>query len=265
MSEPAGFVRHPGPLSSLRSGHGPRVVFVHGFTQTGRSWLPVASQLTNDYEVVLVDAPGHGQSGHADASLVVGADLLAETCGPASYVGYSMGGRLCLQLALTHPQLVQSLVLIGATAGIEDDNERTLRRSADEALALEIGRVGVEAFLRNWLAQPLFASLSHEAAGLHDRLENTAQGLAASLRNAGTGTQSPMWHQLSAITAPALVLAGESDTKFTELGKRMVASIGSNANFQTIAGAGHSAHLEQTAAVTSAISGLLKTIGHTST
>jgi len=156
-------------------------------------------------------------------------------------------------------------VLIGATAGIEDDNERTLRRSADEALALEIGRVGVEAFLRNWLTQPLFASLSHEAAGLHDRLENTAQGLAASLRNAGTGTQSPMWHQLSAITAPALVLAGESDTKFTELGKRMVASIGSNANFQTIAGAGHSAHLEQTAAVTSAISGLLKTIGHTST
>ena len=265
MSEHAGFVRHHGVLSSLRAGHGPRLVFVHGFTQTGRSWLPVASQFTNDYEVVLVDAPGHGQSGHADASLAAGADLLAETCGPATYVGYSMGGRLCLQLALTHPELVQSLVLIGATAGIEDDNERAQRRTADEALAFDIVRVGVEAFLRTWLALPLFASLSDEAAGLSDRLENTAEGLAASLRNAGTGTQSPMWHQLSAITAPTLVLAGASDAKFTELGKRLVASIGPNATFETIAGAGHSAHLEQPAAVSAAIRtaliGLLKTIG----
>ena len=156
-----------------------------------------------------------------------------------------MGGRLALHLALARPDLVQGLVLIGATAGIEDQPERAARRAADEQLAAELERDGVALFLERWLAQPLFASLPPEAAGLDDRLRNTAAGLASSLRLAGTGTQQPLWDQLAELSMPVLVVAGERDDKFSAVGSRIAEAIGPNATFALVPGAGHACHLEQ--------------------
>src|SRR6202011_6209711 len=92
----------------------------------------------------------------------------------ACYVGYSMGGRLSLHLALERPDLVERLVLVGATAGLASPADRAARRAADEALAGRLAAEGVEAFVDWWLAQPLFAHLQAEAAGREDRLTNGA-------------------------------------------------------------------------------------------
>ena len=232
-------------LHAERVGSGPRLVLVHGFTQTGRSWGPVAADLSQDHEVVSVDAPGHGGSSDVTADLLAGAELLGRAGGPAIYIGYSMGGRLALHLALARPDLVHGLVLIGATAGIEDEPERAARRAADEQLATELERDGVAQFLERWLAQPLFASLPPEAAGLDDRLRNTAAGLASSLRLAGTGTQQPLWDQLAELSMPVLVVAGERDDKFSAIGSRIAEAIGPNTTFALVPGAGHACHLEQ--------------------
>ena len=124
--------------------------------------------------------------------------MLGASCGPATYVGYSMGGRLCLHLALARPETVERLVLVSATAGIEDDDERATRRAADDALATSLERDGVDAFLDGWLAQPMFATLADP--GLDDRRRNVAAGLASSLRLAGTGTQQPLWDRLASLT-----------------------------------------------------------------
>ncbi len=230
------------------AGPGARIVLVHGFTQTGRSWGRLAAPLAGDHEVVLVDAPGHGGSAAIHVDLAGGAELLGAAGGPATYVGYSMGGRFALHLALARPDLVQALVLLGATAGIEDAAERAARRAADEALAAELERDGLDAFLERWLAQPLFASLPAEAIDLDDRRRNTVTGLASSLRLAGTGTQTPLWDRLGALAMPVLVVAGDRDAKFTALGRRMADTIGSNAGFSVVPNAGHAAHLEQPAA-----------------
>ena len=192
-----------------------------------------------------VDAPGHGRSSDLAADLPTGAALLGQVGGKAAYVGYSMGGRLALHLALARPDLVGGLVLIGATAGIEDAAERATRRAADDTLAAELERDGLDVFLERWLAQPLFASLPTEAADLEDRRRNTAAGLASSLRLAGTGTQAPLWDRLDALTMPVLVLAGERDEKFAAIGRRMADAIGASATFAVVPGAGHACHLEQ--------------------
>ena len=218
---------------------------MHGFTQTGRSWSRIADDLARDHEVVLVDAPGHGGSSQACGDLPSGAHALGEAGGDAVYVGYSMGGRLCLQLALDEPERVVGLVLLGATAGIVDDAERAARRAADEALAAGLERDGLEAFLERWLALPLFAGLSPDAAGVDDRRRNTVAGLAASLRMEGTGTQADLWGRLGRLEAPALVLAGERDAKFNAIGRELAATIGEQARFEAVADAGHSAHLER--------------------
>jgi 2-succinyl-6-hydroxy-2,4-cyclohexadiene-1-carboxylate synthase len=225
----------------------PRLVLVHGFTQTGRSWSSIATDLARDRRVLLVDAPGHGASASTRVDLRDGAELLGRAGGEAVYVGYSMGGRLALHLALVKPDLVRALVLVGATAGIDDDDERDDRRIADERLADEIESDGVDAFLTRWLAQPLFASLPRDAAAIDDRRRNTAAGLASSLRLAGTGRQQPLWDVLPALAMPVLVVAGDRDAKYVALGHRLAMGIGENARFAAVQGAGHAAHLEQPA------------------
>ena len=79
------------------------LVLLHGFTQTGRCWGPVADALAADHEVVLVDAPGHGRSADVVADLCDRRPAHRRPGGEATYVGYSMGGRFCLHLALGQP------------------------------------------------------------------------------------------------------------------------------------------------------------------
>jgi 2-succinyl-6-hydroxy-2,4-cyclohexadiene-1-carboxylate synthase len=221
-----------------------RVVLVHGFTQTARSWDDLIPELSHDFEVVAVDAPGHGRASDVHADLVDGAARLAAAGGRATYVGYSMGGRLCLHAALDFPDAVHGLVLISATGGIDDVGEREARRAADEALADRIESIGVAAFVDEWLAQPLFASLPPAAQGRAERLHNTAAGLASSLRLAGTGTQAPLWDRLTDLRIPTLVVAGALDGKFVALGERLAATI-PGADLAVVDGAGHTVHLER--------------------
>jgi len=230
------------------AGSARRVVLVHGFTQTRKSWGSIVEGLRDDHQVVAIDAPGHGLSARYRAGLEDSARLLGEAGNEAAYIGYSMGGRLTLHLALAAPYLVRRLVLIGATAGIDDERERSTRRAADDTLATELERDGLEVFLERWLANPLFSTLPSEAAGTSDRLENTVEGLAASLRLMGTGTQQPLWDRLGDLMMPALFIAGELDEKFTAIAHRMAGAWGGPARVRVIAGSGHAVHLEQPAA-----------------
>jgi 2-succinyl-6-hydroxy-2,4-cyclohexadiene-1-carboxylate synthase len=245
----------PTSLHTESTGAGPRLVMAHGFTQTGRVWGTLDQRLAADHQVVRVDMPGHAGSTGVAADLAGGARLLAEAAGAATYLGYSMGARSCLHLALGRPDLVDRLVLISGTAGIDDLTERAARRRADEALAAELdpldGRAGmpVAVFLRRWLDGPLFAGISPETAGFDERLRNTGPGLASSLRLAGTGTQDPLWAQLGELTMPVLVITGERDEKFTALGHRLVEAVGANATHAVVAGAGHSPQLQRPDAV----------------
>jgi len=232
-------------LHHVTRGTGQRLVLAHGFTQNGRCWGPLADDLAQCHEVMLVDAPGHGHSAHDNADLWEAGRLLGAAGGPATYVGYSMGGRTALHLALSQPELVQRLVLIGATAGLDTQPERRQRCDADHILAERLLSDGLESFIDTWLAGPLFATLTPEAACRDERLTNRPEGLAASLEHCGTGRQEPLWHRLHTLNMAVLVIAGERDTKFTALGQRLVDSIGSNATLVSQSGANHAVHLEQ--------------------
>jgi 2-succinyl-6-hydroxy-2,4-cyclohexadiene-1-carboxylate synthase len=237
-------------LNVVTTGNGAPVVLVHGFTQSVGSWGGIATTLAERHTVVALDAPGHGGSSGVTADLETGADLMVEAAGrgagcPAAWIGYSMGGRYTLHVALDHPGAVDRLVLVSTTAGIDDPGERAARRRSDESLAVRVENEGVEPFLRFWLEQPLFATLPAGAAGLESRLGSTATGLASSLRLAGTGNQQPLWDRLAELDVPVLVVTGELDPKYTALGERLVRSIGARARLEVIAGAGHACHLER--------------------
>ena len=224
-----------------------RIVLIHGFTQTAACWAPIDEALA-DHQVVALDAPGHGTSSAQRLDLADGARALAERGGRGTYLGYSMGGRFSLHAALARPDLVERLILVSATAGIDDESERDARRAADDALAEHLLAVGVPTFVDEWLALPLFAGLPPERAHRRARLANTADGLASSLRLAGTGTQAPLWGRLGELAMPVLVVAGADDPKYLALAERLTAGIGSSAELAVVARAGHTVHLEQPAA-----------------
>lgn len=232
------------PLFYEVKGSGPRITLIHGFTQNHRCWGPVAADLSRDHELVLVDAPGHGRSAGVEVSFTQGAILIGDAGGAGTYLGYSMGGRYALALALERPDLVERLVIIGAAPGIDDSSERERRRDADDALASRIGELGIASFLEQWLAQPLFAGLDAVSACVEERLDNDPGGLQSSLRLAGSGAQPSLWPHLGGLDMPVLVLTGSLDEKFGAIADEMVEAIGPNARHLVVASAGHTAHLE---------------------
>ncbi len=240
------------------SPRGERIVLLHGFTQNSQCWEPFASHLAElmDMEIVALDAPGHGRtsSEHDSADLWESASLVAQAGGHAHYVGYSMGGRTALHLALLEPNLVHSLTLIGATPGIADEHDRAARLAADIALAERLEVIGVPAFVDQWLDQPMFSGLTATTAHKDARLQNRAAGLAASLRNCGTGAQEDLRTRLTGLLSPTLVVVGELDLKFAALGEELPGVL------QRIVGTGHTAHLERPRLTAEAASRFMRSV-----
>jgi 2-succinyl-6-hydroxy-2,4-cyclohexadiene-1-carboxylate synthase len=254
-----------------RRGAGPPLVLLHGFSGSARSMAGVAAALEHEYETIAPDLPGHGRSvGAAGAGgyrFEACVDALATTLVAAGHerahwLGYSMGARLALACAVRHPERVASLVLLAGRAGIADTAEREARRVADGALATRLETNGIEDFVTEWLAQPLFGTLQRLGpAFMADerlaRLANDPCELAASLRALGPAAQPPLFAELPRVHVPVLLVVGALDTRFVasahDLARRLP-----RAEVREIADAGHAAHLEQPVAFVAAVREFLR-------
>lgn len=241
------WTRLNGPLFAEQSGASSRLnrILLHGFTQTSRSWNQYVESIEPLQLITRVDAPGHGGSSESSLDLPHAAQTVVEQCGFGDYVGYSMGARLALHVACNHPSAVRRLVLISSSPGLRNQEEREARQRADEILAKQVLDEGVEAFITNWLANPMFEGLPKTETDLLDRARNTSSGLASSLRASGTGQQESLWERLPVLHMPVLLIAGENDEKFVRIGHEMRQIIGPNASLIVVKNAGHSVHLEK--------------------
>ncbi len=233
-------------------------MFLHGFTHTGASWAPIVAALGGRCCAVAPDIAGHGSASALEPvtlEAVVG-DLAALSAQRFTLVGYSMGGRLALHVALALPDRLDRLVLIGASPGIADAREREARRRADERLAAEIERSSIEWLARRWAATPVLADQPADvAAAAHaDRLRSTPAGLARALRGLGTGALPPLWDRLGELAMPVRLIVGERDEKFRAIAAEMAAAI-VDAEVVVVPEAGHAVHLEAPEAVAAVIGG----------
>ncbi len=237
----------------------PVLVMLHGFTGSAAGWANHLDILaTYGLRVIAFDLLGHGQSDAPDdpqryAIEYCQQDLLAALRelgvgkGEAILLGYSMGGRIALYTAFSG--FFRALILESASPGLEDPAEREQRRLSDEALAVSIEREGVPAFIDRWEKLPLFASqrtlpFESREALRRLRLKNRAIGLAQSLRGVGTGVQPSLYARLPTLHIPVLLIAGELDTKFTTIARRIARTL-PQSQLRIIPGAGHTVHLER--------------------
>jgi 2-succinyl-6-hydroxy-2,4-cyclohexadiene-1-carboxylate synthase len=239
-------------------GDGPPVLMLHGFTGSIGAWQGIPERLGERFQVIAIDLIGHGKTTAPDdperyriERAVEDLIALLDRFGveKTAVLGYSMGGRVALQLASAAPERVTALLLESAAPGIDDPAEREARVESDERLARMIEGQGLETFIDFWESIPLFASqrdLPDETRKRQRelRLSQDPVGLANSLRGMGAGKMEPVADRLNEFTMPVLYLAGEHDEKYQEVGQRMVTGM-PNAEYVEVPGAGHTVHLEQ--------------------
>ena len=239
-------------------GSGPPLVLLHGFTGSARAWEEIRPGLSDVAQIIAIDVIGHGRSTApreaARYSLEwCSRDLVALLDGlrleRADVLGYSMGGRVALHLAVTAPSRVSTLILESASPGIEDDAERGRRRASDDALAQRIIDNGVEAFVAEWENVPLLALQPHVPQAVRQRqhalrLQNTATGLANSLRGMGAGQQQPLWATLGDLVLPVHLLVGAQDPRYVSAAQRMSRLL-PHSRLTVVEAAGHTVHVDQ--------------------
>jgi len=225
-------------------------------------WAPIVQALEDEFHSLTIDLPGHGRSldRPEEAYSVPGAtEAVVETLDATgvdacTLVGYSMGGRVALSLALRHPERMERLVLESASPGLRTNAERADRRTVDADRAARI-EADLEAFLADWYRQPLFASLAHHDLVdemVRTRSENDPEELVRALRGMSPGRQASFWDRFGDLDAPTLVLTGALDDKYTAITDEAAARIEA-ARRIVIPEAGHNVHAERPAAFLNAL------------
>lgn len=210
------------------------LVCLHGFGGSGRDFDLLRARLP-----MALDTPDLGPPDFRPAPLAPGAALL----------GYSMGGRIALRAALEADAAPSALILVGASPGIKNPKERTLRTHLDRRLAAHILEVGAARFSDEWADVPLIRTQRRMPEPWLGEMRERRRAadpaaLAAALERVGQGTFDPLWDRLHEVRCPVLLVTGESDAHYRLLAETMRMSL-SEARHHVIEGAGHAAHLEQ--------------------
>ncbi len=167
---------------------------------------------------------------------------------PIHLVGYSLGGRLALGMALAAPTRFRSLTLIGAHPGLDSHAAREERRQSDEAWANLLETQGIGPFVEAWQAQALFQTqLEVNAEALAEqrriRLRHEPRALAAALRQLSLSRMPSYAKHLSELRLSVDLITGEHDLKFTAIAQSML-KLMPHAQHHKAPAAGHNVVLE---------------------
>ena len=211
----------------------PVIVMLHGFLGSIADWRQMLLEFSMDYYCLAIDLPGHGQT------RVEGAESLYTIPGCAAGIiglldklelnqaillGYSMGGRLALYLAVQYPERWTRLIIESASPGLPGAPEKKERWQEDRKWITALEQGDMQEFVKAWYEQPLFASLHHHpqfAELQRKRGQNDPFEIARSLRGMSAGKQKSLWNKLNEISLPIMMLVGEYDPKYKKIGSEM--------------------------------------------
>ena len=245
------------------------LLLVHGFAQSARSWETIAERLAARGRVAYaIDSTGHGQSdrprdeqtyelGEQGRTLLGCARRVARAEGARpTIVGYSMGGRVALSALVDSPEafaeVAGALVLESCGLGPADEAERARAARADARRAEELRAQGLEAFMKAWGSQPLFASqvaLPSDVRGRvrAERLANDVEALVRTFERAGQHAMPARGAVCAALAGyvkrggRVRYVAGALDEKYAALAEVLPSCVEAH----IVEGAGHNVHLER--------------------
>jgi 2-succinyl-6-hydroxy-2,4-cyclohexadiene-1-carboxylate synthase len=168
-------------------------------------------------------------------------------------IGYSMGARLALALAIEFPERIAGLMLISGNPGIESDDQRKQRFEHDSVLAGRLEKLVSpeqrEVFLEMWYQQPVFATIPDQVRNseIARKLQHDHALWSKVLRTFSVAEQPNYWPRLNAIEVPIWMVAGQNDEKYSSIARRIVdESQSSKSKAVIVKQSGHIVHREQT-------------------
>ena len=185
------------------AGDGEPILLLHGFSGDKSTWHDLCPALQHEYHLIVIDILGHGGSDKpADSSafrmerVAINVICLLDKLNvfQCHLVGYSMGGRLALYLAIANAARFRSLILESASPGLDDPQERNQRRRLDNQLANKIEMKGIEWFVDYWQGLPIW----------HSQRFPWAPTYCASSGCSACGTIHMAWRTACVAWAPAL-------------------------------------------------------------
>lgn len=237
----------------LTGGAGPPLVYLHGVAPAG-DWLPLHDLLARQFTVYAPDHPGFGKTERPDwleemNDLVFHYDELFRVLGlerPA-VAGFSMGGWIAAEFAVTYPDRVGALVLFNA-AGLH----------LDHAPIPDLSALSRERLTETVFHDPLIAEGYYQARVTPDERLRQYRAMTTTALLAWNPWFDPkLPRRLRRITCPTLLLWAEHDRLIhPAYGEAYQAGI-SNSRLEILPNCGHMAPIERPEAVTEAISGFL--------
>ncbi|MBC5638184.1 2-succinyl-6-hydroxy-2,4-cyclohexadiene-1-carboxylate synthase [Ornithinibacillus sp. BX22] len=236
-------------------GEGEAIVLLHGFTGSTNTWNQFIETYQHQFKIIVIDLPGHGQTLTPSITSMEQCchdiHVLLNEIGIQQFhlLGYSMGGRTALSYSMFYPEQLTSLILESASPGLSSEEDRNNRKANDENLVQKIEREGVRAFVDFWENIPLFQSQKAlppkvKEAIRQERLGQSKEGLALSLRGMGTGSQPSWWTNLATFQKPVLLIVGELDDKFIRINQKMCEYL-PNSEMRIVKKVGHAIHVEE--------------------
>jgi len=231
--------------------HGAPVVVLHGLFGSGESWHSVCQKLATDYRVFAPDLRNHGNSPHSDEFdySIMGEDvhkfIEARGLDAPHVIGHSMGGKVAMQLAISFPTQVRSLVIVDMAPGEDVARHKDLlqamlqldlrafstRKQMEDALQAAIPDLGTRRFLlKNVQRRP--------DGGFRWRL-----GLREIDKNYSSLTSSIRGSQQ--YVGPSLFVRGEESDYLQETDLLEIRHWFPRATVVMIEGAGHLVHVDQ--------------------
>jgi 3-oxoadipate enol-lactonase len=246
----------------IDEGDGPLVLFGHGLLASKEMFRAQIDALRSRYRCVSIDWPGHAESGFREGGwdfYDLGEDAveLVRKLGAerAVFAGLSQGGMIFMRMALRHPELVQALILLDTSAGPEDpatvDGYRQmaeLLRTGDDAARERTVDVSQQILYgQTWRdANPEGVQHERELMLAHDR-----EGIYLACQ--AVFDRDDVLEEVSAITAPAMIIVGEEDTATPPERARELHGAIEGSELVLIPGAGHHSPIENPSPVTEAI------------
>ncbi|KAL9246308.1 hypothetical protein vseg_019859 [Gypsophila vaccaria] len=251
------------------------LLFLHGFLGTGQDWIPIMKALSGSAKCISVDLPGHGRSKiqpcdgvdtttELSLSIEVVAAVLGQLLdkivpGKVTLVGYSMGARIALYMALRCSTKVDGAIVISGSPGLRDETGRRIRAAKDDSRARSLITFGLVPFLDTWYCGDLWKSFREHprfrtfvtSRSQHDDISC----LAKALSDLSVGRQPSLWKDLGDCKIRLRFIVGEKDEKFQKINQRICNEMGEDVDYDAVevTGCGHAVHLENPLAVVTLI------------
>ena len=234
-----------------RAGGGIPVVFLHAGLADSRMWAAQADEFARDFDVIRPDIRGFGRSEMPPGRWSAVSDLLALIDAlelkPVHLVGCSMGGGIALDFALLHAERISRLVLVGAAvAGTQPDAEdATLIAKVSDARKARDFEALNDAMLELFLDGP-HRRPGHVAGPVRELVyEMNERAMRVDFdRSPPDQLDPPAAQRLAEVTAPTLVVVGDSDVPRVLKDSELLASKIPNARKAMIHDAAHLPNME---------------------